>query len=56
MLTEDLKLSRSDVQSLSGRDSVASFFLKLGYDVNRVQQTTEALGITNDTLARHIVH
>ena len=32
MLKDDYELSREDVQDLAGRDSLAAFFAKLGYD------------------------
>lgn len=57
MLTDDCQLTRSDVQGLSSADQVASFFLSLGYNVDaRVQQTSTALGIGADSLARRITH
>jgi len=57
MLTADKVLKASDVQSLSNPDAIASFFLGLGYNVDaRIAQTPSALGITNESLTRHINH
>jgi hypothetical protein len=55
MLTEDRDLHVADVQSLSSPDGIASFFLKLGYNVDdRIEQSPSALGITNESLNRQI--
>ena len=51
---EDLNLRTSDIQSLSNVDAIASFFTSLGYNVERLPQTTAALGITNEALTRNI--
>lgn len=55
MLTDDKDLRPADIQSLSNRNEIASFFLKLGYNIDdRVEQIPSALGITNDSLLRQI--
>jgi len=61
MITEDRDLKTSDIQILSSRDAVASFFASLGYNVNdksgaRIKQSPSALGITPDTIARTVKH
>jgi hypothetical protein len=54
-MTEDRDLRPSDLQTLSDRDGVASFFAKLGYRIDaRIRQTPEALGISPDALLRQI--
>ncbi|MEK7993954.1 MAG: Eco57I restriction-modification methylase domain-containing protein [Planctomycetota bacterium] len=56
-MTDDLDLKPSDLQVLSSREGVASFFSALGYRVDgRVPQTVQALGITAETLQRQIRH
>lgn len=57
MLTTDRNLSREDIQSLSNRDAVVSFFAGLGYQTDaRLTQTCAAMGITADSLQRRIKH
>lgn len=52
----DRDLKNSDVQALSGSDAVASFFTYLGYDTSRrVPQTSAAMGVTADSLARKVL-
>jgi len=51
---DDIQLEKSDLQSLSDADSIRSFFLTLGYDIAPLDQTPEALGITNEKLTRNI--
>jgi hypothetical protein len=51
----DKDLRPSDIQSLSSRDSLISFFAKLGYHTDKcMTQTCSAMGITADTLQRQI--
>ena len=51
----DKELTRLDIQALSSRDSLISFFAKLGYHTDKCMvQTCPAMGITADTLQRQI--
>lgn len=56
MLPEDVDLQRNHIQRLSSREGVAAFFVTLGYPVERIPQTADALGITAESLKRQIVH
>ncbi len=57
MLKEDDDLTRADLQDLSGRDALAAFFAKLGYDTNaRLVQNIAAMGMTGDSLKSSITH
>lgn len=56
MQTDDFEVSPSHIRSLSNRDGVASFFLMLGYNVDRNVQSTVALGIAAEGLKRQISH
>lgn len=57
MLQTDIDISREDVQLLAGRDALAAFFARLGYDTNvRLAQNVNAMSITNDTLRASIKH
>jgi hypothetical protein len=56
MQTDDFKVSPSHIRSLSNRDGVASFFLMLGYNVDRNVQSTAALGIAAQGLKRQITY
>ena len=57
MLKADYELSREDVQDLAGRDALAAFFAKLGYDTNeRLVQHSAAMGFTSDVLKSSIIH
>ena len=57
MLKEDYDLTREDIQLLSGRDALAAFFAKLGYDTNaRLVQNAAAMSITSDSLKSSITH
>lgn len=54
-MTDDRDLKPSDLQTLSSRDGVASFFAALGYRVDsRLAQTPQAMGITPLGLQRQI--
>jgi len=47
MLVEDRDLKPRDIQGLSSREALVSFFASLGYNVDgRITQTPEALSIT----------
>jgi len=53
----DRELTKADIQSLSSRDSVASFFAALGYRTEaRLPQTCAAMGITAESLQRQITY
>lgn len=54
MPSNDFNLKKADIQTLADRDAIAGLFTTLGYNVERISQTTDALGITNDGLKRHI--
>lgn len=57
MLHDDFELTRVDVQGLSGRDALAAFFARLGYDTNeRLAQSVAAMGFTSDALKSSITH
>jgi hypothetical protein len=57
MLQEDYDLTREDIQLLAGRDALAAFFAKLGYDTNhRLEQNVAAMSITSDSLKSSITH
>jgi type I restriction-modification system DNA methylase subunit len=49
-------IDTKDIQAISNRDGVAGLFLKLGYNVDRLEQSSAALGITADALIRRIEH
>ncbi len=49
-------ITRNDIQALSDNDGVAALFLKLGYDVERLEQQPAVLGITAESLQRRIEH
>ena len=56
-MTDDRNLSKSDVQSLTSRDSVAAFFAGLGYRTDsRQPQSASAMGITGTSLLRQVKH
>ena len=56
-MTDDRNLSKSDVQSLTSRDSVAAFFAGLGYQTDsRQPQSASAMGITATSLLRQVKH
>ena len=56
-MSNDEDLSRSDVQTLSGRDEVVSLFARLRYNTDtRLSQTASAMGITAESLQRQIKH
>lgn len=51
----DKEFTRTDVQALSSRDAIASFFAELGYRTDvRLTQTCAAMGITAESLQRQI--
>lgn len=50
MLSNDLDLRASDIQLLSDPDRIAGLFASLGYEVARLPQSLEALGIGNAAL------
>ena len=51
----DIDLGRREIQSINSADSVAGFFLKLGYDVGaRTPQVPENLGMTAEGATRPI--
>ena len=57
MITDDRELTRPDIQTLTGRDAIVSFFAGLGYRTDaRVSQTCAAMGITAESLQRQIRH
>jgi hypothetical protein len=57
MLKEDYELQAAEVQQLAGRDALAAFFARLGYDTNnRIVQTADALNLTADTLKPVVTH
>ena len=57
MLNDDYELTREDIQDLSGRDALAAFFAKLGYDTNdRLVQNVAAMGFSSDNLKSAITH
>ena len=48
-MTDDTDLSAANIQVLSSRDGVVSFFASLGYDTDtRLPQTPAAMGITDE--------
>lgn len=54
---DDKDLTPADVQALSARDGVASFFAHLGYRTDaRLPQSAAAMGITAESLQRQIRH
>jgi hypothetical protein len=54
---EDRDLRPSDIQTLSNKDGLATFWGSLGYSIDaRLAQTPQAMGITGDTLQRQIRH
>ena len=56
-MTDDRDLSPSDIQGLSSRDALASFFATLGYHTDaRIPQTVAAMGITAESLQREVSH
>ena len=56
-MTIDRELTRTDLQALSNRDAVVSFFAGLGYQTDaRITETCAAVGITADSLQRQIKH
>jgi hypothetical protein len=53
----DREIRREDVQGLSEREALAAFFAALGYDTEaRLPQSPANIGVTNETLARQILH
>jgi len=53
--TIDKDLHSSNIQALASRDSLISFFAKLGYHTDKCMvQTCSAMDITADTLQRQI--
>ncbi|MGD0337501.1 MAG: TaqI-like C-terminal specificity domain-containing protein [Bacteroidota bacterium] len=53
----DYDLKPEDIQSLNGRESLASFFSTLGYNTNnRIKQSAQNLGITAENVTREIKH
>ena len=53
----DQDIRREDVQALSNRDQVATFFTTLGYRTDaRLPQSPANLGITSESLVRQITH
>jgi hypothetical protein len=56
-MSDDKDLRPADIQILSSRDGVASFFASLGYDTDaRLPQTPAAMGVTAESLQRQIKH
>ena len=56
-MTDDRNLSKSDVQSLTSRDSVSAFFAGLGYQTDsRQPQSASAMSITATSLMRQVKH
>jgi len=56
-MTDDKDLTPSDIQVLSNRDALASFFAGLGYNTDaRLPQTAAAMGITAESLQRQVTH
>ena len=56
-MTDDKRISTSDVQTLASRDCVAAFFAGLGYRTDsRQPQSTAAMGITATSLVRQFRH
>ena len=56
-MTDDKRISTSDVQTLASRDCVAAFFAGLGYRTDsRQPQSTAAMGITATSLVRQCRH
>jgi hypothetical protein len=49
MQIDETTIDKSDIRAISDRDSVAGLFLKLGYNVDRLEQPPSALGITADS-------
>jgi hypothetical protein len=57
VLHDDYELTRADVQGLSGRDALAAFFARLGYDTNeRLAQNVAAMGFSADVLKASVTH
>ncbi len=57
MLHDDYELTRADVQGLSGRDALAAFFARLGYDTNeRLAQNVAAMGFSADVLKASVTY
>jgi hypothetical protein len=54
--TNDIDISKHDIQSLNNRDAIYAFLTNLGYDTNNPQKFTDprSLGITIDSLVREI--
>lgn len=54
-MADDRDLKARDIQELASPDAVAACFARLGYDTSvRLPQTTAAMGITADALARKV--
>ncbi|MBX3459328.1 MAG: hypothetical protein KF696_05065, partial [Planctomycetes bacterium] len=57
MVHDDLELTPHDVQAIDGRDALARFFARLGYDTDkRLPQTADALGIAQSALRSALKH
>lgn len=57
VLREDFDLKAPDLQALSSRERVVELFTLLGYNTDaRLVQTTDAMGLTADTLKHQIRH
>ena len=55
MLSQDITLKKSDIQSLSSQEAVLAFFTRLGYSTdNHLAQTSSAMGFTAEALVHEI--
>ncbi|MDI6694274.1 MAG: TaqI-like C-terminal specificity domain-containing protein [Anaerolineales bacterium] len=55
MISQDITLNKSDIQSLSSQEAVLAFFTRLGYSTaNHLAQTPAAMGFTADALVHEI--
>lgn len=54
--TNDINITKQDIQSLNNRDAIYAFLTHLGYDTNYPQKfpDSRSLGITTDSLVREI--
>jgi hypothetical protein len=54
--TNDINITKHDIQSLNNRDAIYAFLTHLGYDTNNLQKFPDprSLGITTDSLVREI--
>jgi len=55
MISQDITLQKSDIQSLSSQEALLAFFTRLGYSTeNHLPQTPAAMGFTAEALVHEI--